>query len=95
MPHEYGKNPRVKNAASNDLDTDLEAAVALLEKNQRTRAHAKVICIATLHREHYVLEGSANLRSSDNLEQMLLVNDPATHDFHAAWIDELAARADG
>ena len=53
----------VKNAASNDLDTDLE--------------------------------GSANLRSSDNLEQMLLVNDPATHDFHAAWIDELAARADG
>ncbi len=56
------------------------------------RAHAKVICIPTAGGDHYVIEGSANLRSSDNLEQMLLVNDPEAHAFHAAWMDELAAR---
>ena len=54
-----------------------------------TRSHAKVILIPTL-RDAYVFEGSANLRSSDNLEQMLVVNDRETHDFHAAWIDQLA-----
>lgn len=57
-----------------------------------TRSHAKVICLRTLNGDSFVIEGSANLRSSDNLEQMFVVNDAETHDFHAAWIDELADR---
>ena len=57
-----------------------------------TRSHAKVILLPTAQGDAYVFEGSANLRSSDNLEQMLVVNDRETHDFHAAWIDQLTAR---
>ncbi len=56
-----------------------------------TRNHAKVICLPTSSGDAYVVEGSANLRSSDNVEQMLITNDGETHAFHAAWIDELAA----
>jgi len=54
-----------------------------------TRSHSKVILLPTEAGHSFVLEGSANLRSSDNLEQMLITNDPATLAFHAAWIDEL------
>jgi len=56
-----------------------------------TRSHAKVICLPTARGDHFSIEGSANLRSSDNLEQMLIFNDVETHAFHAAWIDEIAA----
>lgn len=55
-----------------------------------TRSHAKVICLPG-PTSALVIEGSANLRSSDNLEQMCIIDDPETHDFHASWIDELAA----
>lgn len=57
-----------------------------------TRCHAKVICLPTAAGDHFVIEGSANLRSSDNLEQMVITNDRDTHDFHAAWIEELVNR---
>jgi len=55
-----------------------------------TRNHAKVICLPTRRGDRYVIEGSANLRSSDNLEQIVITNDEDTYAFHAAWIDELA-----
>jgi hypothetical protein len=54
------------------------------------RNHAKVILIPTDAGDFYVIEGSANLRSSDNLEQMFVVNDEETHAFHANWLDHLA-----
>ena len=57
-----------------------------------TRNHAKVILLPFARRpDRLVIEGSANLRSSDNLEQVVLFNDSESHDFHAAWIDDLAA----
>lgn len=55
------------------------------------RSHAKVILIPTVGGDSFAIEGSANLRSSDNLEQMLILNDRETHDFHASWIDALAS----
>ena len=61
------------------------------------RSHAKVICCpraldeAGMVRDWLVLEGSANLRSSDNLEQMTIFNEQAVHDFHAEWIDHVLA----
>ena len=58
-----------------------------------TRSHAKVILLPTKRGDHFSIEGSANLRSSDNLEQMAIVNDAETHDFHAGWIDQLASAA--
>ena len=61
------------------------------------RSHAKVICMPRIHdgdqhtSDWLVLEGSANLRSSDNLEQMTIFNEQAVHDFHAEWIDHVLA----
>lgn len=55
-----------------------------------TRNHAKVILLPFVDRpDRLVLEGSANLRSSDNIEQLCVFNSAATHDFHARWIDDL------
>jgi hypothetical protein len=34
-----------------------------------------------------VFEGSANLRTNKNIEQMTTINDADLHDWHAAWID--------
>lgn len=56
------------------------------------RVHCKVICIPTVTEDTYVIEGSANLRSSDNTEQIVITNDPATHQFHASWIDDLVKK---
>lgn len=50
------------------------------------RSHAKVITLHTEH-DHWVIEGSANLRSSDNLEQMTVYNDADLLAFHSDWID--------
>ena len=41
-----------------------------------------------------VFEGSANLRTNRNREQLTAIRDRPTHDWHAAWIDELV-KADG
>lgn len=57
------------------------------------RNHAKVICLPTAAGDHFVIEGSANLRSSDNLEQIAVFNDPELAAFHRGWIDTLAADA--
>lgn len=59
-----------------------------------SRNHAKVICLPTESGDHYVIEGSANLRSSDNLEQIAVFNDPDLGDFHRGWMAELEARTD-
>lgn len=55
-----------------------------------TRNHAKVICLPTRAGDAYVIEGSANLRSSDNLEQITIFNDAALLDWHVAWMEQLA-----
>jgi hypothetical protein len=38
---------------------------------------------------HFAIAGSANLRSSDNLEQFAIWNDPEVFNFHLTWMDEL------
>jgi hypothetical protein len=45
--------------------------------------------VSELWTDSLVFEGSANLRSSDTLEQLTIFNDPALHSFHAAWMEEL------
>lgn len=55
-----------------------------------TRCHAKVICLPTASGDSYTIEGSANLRSSDNTEQVLITNCPDTLRFHRDWMEELA-----
>jgi len=59
------------------------------------RSHAKVICMTRSGgvgepvEDWLVVAGSANLRSSDNLEQMTIYNDREVHEFHAEWIDHV------
>src|SRR5207245_2508942 len=51
------------------------------------RCHAKVACLAFSDGVRLVFEGSANLRTNKNVEQMTCINDAGLHDWHAAWID--------
>jgi hypothetical protein len=51
------------------------------------RCHAKVVTLAFADGLRLSFEGSANLRTNRNLENLCVVNDPGLHDFHAAWID--------
>lgn len=54
--------------------------------------HTKISLIRTSCDKHLVLHGSANLRSSRNLEQFALENDRDLYEFHAAWIRPLLER---
>jgi hypothetical protein len=51
------------------------------------RCHAKVVTLAFADGLRLSFEGSANLRTNRNLENLSVVNDAGLHDWHAAWID--------
>src|SRR5262249_2027011 len=51
------------------------------------RCHAKVVTLAFADGLRLVFEGSANLRTNKNLENLCVINDPRLHDWHATWID--------
>jgi hypothetical protein len=51
------------------------------------RCHAKVVTLAFADGLRLVFEGSANLRTNRNMENLCVVNDPGLHDWHATWID--------
>jgi hypothetical protein len=55
------------------------------------RNHCKVV-LADFGKRRLVLEGSANLRTNGNLEQLLIVQDAKLFTWHATWIDELVSR---
>jgi hypothetical protein len=54
------------------------------------RCHAKVACLHFGDGLRLVFEGSMNLSTNRNTEQMCIVNDPGLHDWHAAWIEQKA-----
>jgi hypothetical protein len=55
------------------------------------RCHAKVATLAFEDGLRLVFEGSMNLSTNRNVEQMAVVNDAGLHDWHAAWIDAKVA----
>ena len=55
------------------------------------RSHCKVVCFDLGPCDGLVFEGSANLRTNGNREQLTATRDRALHDWHAAWIDELVS----
>jgi hypothetical protein len=71
---------------------EVESHLGGIAKLIVSRNHAKVICLPTESGDHYVIEGSANLRSSDNLEQIVVFNDPELVAFHRGWMAELESR---
>ena len=50
------------------------------------RSHCKIVCIDFADGTALVLEGSANLRSNHNTEQLSVTRDRDLHDYYAAWI---------
>jgi hypothetical protein len=59
------------------------------------RSHAKIVCFDLSKGDGLVFEGSANLRTNKNREQLTVIRDRTLHDWHAAWIDELVRADDG
>lgn len=51
--------------------------------------HTKITLIKTTCGRHLVLGGSANLRSSLNIEQITIDNDPAIYKFHRDWMSNI------
>jgi hypothetical protein len=71
----------------------------LRERGQRAaaaaRSHGKVVAFAFASGRRLTLEGSANLRSNGNREQLTLIDGAPLHDWHAAWIDAAMAAHEG
>jgi hypothetical protein len=67
-----------------------ELATARGQAVASSRCHAKVACLAFEDGLRLVFEGSANLRTNKNVEQVTAINDAGLHDWHAGWIDAKA-----
>jgi hypothetical protein len=77
-------NRAIYEGAVEELVTTRGQAVAA------SRCHAKVACLAFEDGLRLVFEGSANLRTNKNVEQVTAINDAGLHDWHAGWIDAKA-----
>lgn len=74
-----------------------ETQEAFAERNQRcaaARSHAKVVLLDAPCGK-LVMEGSANLRTNGNREQLAVYRSAELHDWHAAWINELVDKHHG
>lgn len=56
------------------------------------RSHCK-LTLFDLGTDSLVMEGSANLRTNRNREQLTAIRSQPLHDFHAEWIDNLVSRS--
>jgi hypothetical protein len=54
------------------------------------RCHAKVATLSFEDGLRLVFEGSMNLSTNRNIEQMAVINDAGLHDWHAGWIEQKA-----
>jgi hypothetical protein len=84
-----------------DHNTELweETLEEFRERGQRAaaaRSHAKVVTFAFASGRRLTLEGSANLRSNGNREQLLLADGAELHDWHAhGWLDPMVTAHEG
>lgn len=53
------------------------------------RTHCKVFCLSFADGTELVLEGSANIHSARDLENVAVINDRGLAEFHRQWIAEL------
>jgi hypothetical protein len=59
------------------------------------RSHCKIVCFDLGDADGLVFEGSANLRTNKNREQLTAIRDRELHAWHAGWIDDLVGRDNG
>jgi hypothetical protein len=81
-------NPATYYGAVKELAEQRGQAVAA------ARCHAKVATLAFGDGLRLVFEGSMNLSTNRNVEQMAVINDACLHDFHAGWIDRKAKESE-
>lgn len=67
-----------------DIDNSFQLAVAGL--------HTKTCQFRTLGRRHIIIHGSANLRSSGNIEQFTIEDNEELYDFYKGVFDKIAER---
>lgn len=81
----------VEKLAAGDILRAIEALMIPIPTFRLTigRSHAKVTLLDYPDRA-YVIESSANLRSSRNIEQITAKRCRDLHDFHLTWIEEFA-----
>lgn len=82
-------------AASPKLWRIVEKGIANLPNARLSiaKTHCKV-CVLTFAHRVFVIEGSANLRSSRNLEQITIFESAELGEWHRAWIEEAAEAGD-
>jgi hypothetical protein len=76
-------------------DETLEEFRSRGQRAAAARSHAKVVTFAFTSGLRLTVEGSANLRSNGNREQLLLADGAALHDWHVNWIDDLVTAHEG
>ena len=79
-----GLIPYIYKKLDNVPNTDFQLAVAAI--------HTKTAQFATLGGRKMVIHGSANLRSSGNIEQFTIEENTELYDFYAAYLDKVAER---
>lgn len=79
-------------STSKEIFTALEKLLSEIFPHRFTltigRSHAKIALFDYTDREPLVIESSANLRSSGNLEQLTVFRGRELADFHLEWIEE-------
>lgn len=79
--HERRKDGGVPYIIDNLSDGNFRFAAAAL--------HTKIAMIKTDSGDHYVFHGSANLRSSRNIEQFMAENNRELYSFNALWMEKI------
>ena len=80
-----------------ELHTLVSYALSQLDLDNRFQyaaagTHCKLCLFETLHGHKIVMHGSANLRSSGNIEQFVLEENPPLYDFNYAYQHRIIAR---
>ena len=78
-----GHNADLHEAASADLSQRPGSRLVA------ARSHCKVVAFDYDDADGLVFEGSANLRTNKNREQLTAIRDRPLHDWHAGWIDAM------
>ncbi len=78
-------NPDLYDVAAADLMQRPGSRIAAV------RSHCKVVTFDYDDTDGMTFEGSANLRTNRNREQLTAIRDRPLHDWHAAWIDGMVS----
>ena len=81
-----GHNKSIYEAFAEDLKSFPESILTA------SRSHCKVVTFDLAPDDALVFEGSANLRTNKNIEQLAIHRDRGLHDWHAEWIDGVTNR---